>query len=106
MEKNKYIEELYDVFTQAKASENWVATLRAGELIAKSKGWFSPKNQETLSITDYPIETLKKWHSELHAIMKEKNLLPPGLIDLDFNKILTKKSNSTIPSKFPKRKRR
>lgn len=106
MEKNKYIEELNDVFIKAKASEKWSDTLRAGELIGKSKGWFSAKNQETLSITDYPIETLKKWQAELQEIMKENNLLPPEFANLDFDKLLPKNTYVKMPVKSPKRKRK
>ncbi|MCX7343194.1 MAG: hypothetical protein NT128_03515 [Proteobacteria bacterium] len=77
MEKDKYIQELNDVFVQAKACEKWGATLRAGELIAKSKGWFVPKNQEVMSITDYPIEVIERWQKELVDILKENNISVP-----------------------------
>ncbi len=83
MEKDKYIQELNDVFVQAKACEKWGATLRAGELIAKSKGWFVPKNQEVMSITDYPIEVIERWQKELVDILKENNISVPYYYELD-----------------------
>jgi hypothetical protein len=75
LEKEKYISELNDVFTQAKASENWAVALRAGEMIAKSKGWLASKNQEVMSITDYPLEVLVRWHDELQVLMEANQLL-------------------------------
>ena len=83
MEKDKYIQELNDVFVQAKACEKWGATLRAGELIAKSNGWFVPKNQEVMSITDYPIEVLERWQKELVDFLKEHNISVPYYYELD-----------------------
>lgn len=83
MEKDQYIQELNDVFVQAKACEKWGATLRAGELIAKSNGWFVSKNKEVMNISDYPIEVLEKWQKELAGILKENNISVPYYYDLD-----------------------
>ncbi len=70
MEKAQYILELNQIFNLAKASENWGIALRTYELLAKSQGWLSTKNQ-VMSITDYPLAVLEKWLAELEALDRD-----------------------------------